>query len=72
MRLRLQPGPHTLTAAWSEGTTELVVTGSATEVRVVDLVGSGWAWGSTYRPDHGDVVEGRNRVARLRLVADLR
>lgn len=72
VRLRLQPGPHRFTAAWSEGSTELVVSGAAGEVRVVELVGSVWAWGSTYRLDHGDVSEGRNRVARLRLIADLR
>ncbi len=71
VRLRLRPGPHTFIAAWSEGTAELAVNGSAGEVRVVELVGSVWSWGSTYRLDHGDVAEGRNRVARLRLVADV-
>lgn len=71
MRLRLQSGPHRFTAAWSEGSTELVVSGAAGEVRVVELVGSVWSSGSTYRLDHGDVIKGRNRAARLRLVADV-
>lgn len=72
VRLRLQPGPHTFAATWSEGSTELVVSGAAGEVRVVELVGSVWAWGSTYRLDSGDLVEGRNRIASLRLIADVR
>ena len=71
VRMRMRPGPHTFAAAWSEGTAELAVTGSAGDVRVVELVGSVWAWGSTYRLEHGDVAEGRSRVARLRLVADV-
>lgn len=71
VRLRMRPGPHTFAAAWSEGTAELAVNGVAGDVRVVELVGSVWAWGSTYRLDHGDVAEGRHRVARLRLVADV-
>lgn len=71
VRLRMRPGPHTFTAAWDEGTSNLAVNGAAGDVRVVELVGSVWSWGSTYRLDHGDVAEGRNRVARLRLVADV-
>jgi hypothetical protein len=71
VRLRMRPGPHTFTAAWSEGTAELAVDGSAGDVRVVELVGSVWSWGSTYRLDHGDLADGRTRAARLRLVADV-
>ncbi len=71
VRLRLRPGPHTFAATWSEGTSELAVTGVAGDVQVVELAGSVWAWGSTYRLDHGDLAEGRNRAARLRLVADV-
>ena len=55
----------------SEGATDLAVTGAAGDVRVVELVGSVWAWGSTYRLDHGNLAEGRTRAARLRLVADV-
>lgn len=71
VRLRMRPGSHTITAVWSEGSTELAVTGAAGEMRVVELVGSVWAWGSTYRLEHGDAAKGRSRVSRLRLVADL-
>lgn len=71
LRLRMRRGPHTFTAAWSEGTAELAVNGAADDVRVVELVGSVWAWGSTYRFDHGDVAGGRHHVARLLLVADV-
>jgi len=71
VRLRMRPGPHTFAATWSEGATELAVTGAAGDVRVVELVGSVWAWGSTYRLDHGNLAEGRTRAARLRLVADV-
>lgn len=71
VRLRMRPGTHTFTAAWSEGSAELAVAGAAGDVRVVELVGSVWAWGSTYRLDHGDAAEGRNRISRLRLVADV-
>ena len=72
VRLRLPPGPHVFAAAWSEGSAELAVAGGAGEVRVVELVGSVWTWGSTYRLEHGDVIEGRKRVANLRLIADFR
>lgn len=71
VRLRLQPGAHKLNASWSEGTSDLLFTGAAGEVQFVELVGSVWAWGSTYRLDHCDAAEGRSRVARLRLVADV-
>ena len=71
VRMRMRPGPHTFAAAWSEGTAELAVTGAAGDVRVVELVGSVWTWGSTYRLEHGDLAEVRTRVARLRLVADV-
>ena len=71
VRMRMRPGLHTFAAAWSEGTAELAVTGEAGDVRVVELVGSVWTWGSTYRLEHGDMAEGRTRVARLRLVADV-
>lgn len=72
VRLRMRPGLHKFTAIWSEGTTELVVGGAAGELRVVELVGSVWSWGSTYRLELGDAADGRNRIARLRLIADVR
>lgn len=70
VRLRLRPGAHRLTATWSEGTSFLVITGAAREVQFVELVGSVWAWGSSYRLELGNLAESRARAARLRLVAD--
>ena len=72
VRLRVRPGPHKLTAVWSEGTTALAISGAAGEVKFVELVGSVWAWGSTYRLDIGDPADSRKRVVASRLVADVR
>lgn len=71
VRLRLRPGAHKLGATWSEGTTALEINGSAGQVQFVELVGSVWSWGSSYRLEPGDPDEGRRRAARLRMVADL-
>lgn len=72
VRLRVRPGSHQLTATWSEGTAALSIAGAAGEVKLVELVGSVWAWGSTYRLDLGDATGLRDRVAPLRMVADVR
>jgi hypothetical protein len=48
VRLRLPPGEHVLRASWSEGETRTMVRGAAGEIRVVELAGSAWAWGSRY------------------------
>lgn len=70
LRLRLRPGAHTLTAAWPEGRSTLDVAGVAGDLLFVELVGSVWADGSTFRLMPVDPVDGRQRAARLRLVAD--
>lgn len=70
VRLRLTPGEHILQASWSEGETRTVVRGAAGEIRVVELVGSVWAWGSTYEFEPGDEAS-RDRVLRIRMVADV-
>lgn len=72
VRVRVRPGAHKLTAEWSEGTTALTIAGAAGDVRFVELVGSAWVWGSTYRLEHGDPADGRRRALALRLVADVR
>jgi hypothetical protein len=70
VRLRLPPGQHVLRATWSEGDTQAMVRGGAGEIRVVELAGSVWAWGSRYGFEPGD--EGsRDRVLRARMVADI-
>ena len=69
-RWRLRPGRHRLTLAWPDGTTELEVSGSADEVLFVEVIGSAWAWGSTFRLEVGDTTDSRDRAGKLRLVAD--
>ena len=72
VRLRLRPGTHQLTATWGDGTSSLAITGAAGNLLFVELGGSVWASGGTYRLNHGDPADGRERVASLRLVADVR
>jgi hypothetical protein len=71
VRLRLKPGSHTLAADWDEGRTSIDIGGAAGEVVFVELVGSVWSWGSSYRLERGDPTESRARAAPLRLVADV-
>lgn len=71
VRLRLKPGPHKLTADWKEGSASLDLDGVAGELLFIELIGSVWAWGSTYRLERGVPAQARSRVARLRLVADV-
>jgi hypothetical protein len=47
-----------------------MVRGAAGEIRIVELVGSVWAWGSTYEFMLGDEAS-RDRVLRVRMVADV-
>jgi hypothetical protein len=70
VRLRLPPGEHVLRASWSEGDTQTMVRGAAGEIRVVELAGSAWAWGSRYGLEPGD-ESSRDRVLRARMVADI-
>jgi hypothetical protein len=70
VRLRLRPGEHVLRANWSEGEAQTVVRGAAGEIRVVELAGSVWAWGSRYGFEPGDEAS-RDRVLRARMVADI-
>ena len=71
VRLRLKPGSHTLAADWDEGSTALDVTGKAGEVVFIELIGSVWSWGSSYRLEIGDPAGSRARALGLRLVADI-
>ena len=70
VRLRLPPGEHVLRASWSEGEAQTLVRGAAGQIRIVELVGSVWAWGSTYEFMPGDEAS-RDRVLRVRMVADV-
>lgn len=71
VRLRLAPGSHTLAADWGEGRTSINFTGAPGEIVFVELVGSVWSWGSSYRLERGDPAESRARAALLRLIADV-
>ena len=71
VRLRLTPGTNKLAAAWDEGNTALEVTGKAGEVVFVELIGSVWSWGSSYRLEQGSAAASRERALGLRLVADI-
>lgn len=71
IRWRLAAGSHRLTATWPEGSVSLDLAGAAGEVVFVEVVGTVWAWGSSYRLDRGDAMESRQRAAALRLVADV-
>jgi hypothetical protein len=70
-RLRLRAGAHQLTATWEGGSAAMAIAGQPGDVRFVELIGSVWAWGSTYRLEPGDPPVSRGRVAALRLVADV-
>lgn len=71
VRLRLKPGAHKLVADWDEGRAALDITGTAGEVLFVELIGSVWSWGSSYRLESGDPGESRTRALGLRMVADV-
>ncbi|MBN8486938.1 hypothetical protein KAK06_02125 [Ideonella sp. 4Y11] len=71
VRLRLKPGAHQMVAEWDEGRAALDITGKAGEVVFVELIGSVWSWGSSYRLESGNPAESRARALGLRLVADI-
>lgn len=71
VRWRLPAGSHRLTVTWPEGSAVLDITGVAGEVVFVEVIGSVWAWGSTYRLERGEAADSRQRAAQLRLVADV-
>jgi hypothetical protein len=70
VRLMLSPGEHVLRATWARGEAQVVVSGAAGEIRFLELVGSVWAWGSTYEIEPGD-ESSRHRVLSVRMVADV-
>lgn len=70
-RWQLPAGSHRLTVTWPEGSANLDIAGAAGEVHFVEVIGSVWVWGSTYRLERGDATESRQRAAPLRLVADV-
>ena len=47
-RLRLKPGAHRLSTQWEGRAEDISVQGRAGDLRVVELVGSGWAFGTSF------------------------
>ena len=71
IRARLKPGEHRLALKWDGRSTELMVSGSAGQVRFVELAGSAWAWGSAYRWDTGSAESLQQLASSAKLIADL-
>ena len=71
VRLRLKPGSHRVLAQWEGQTVDISVVGRAGDLRVVELIGSGWAWGNSFKwkPAQFEAVLSRARSSKL--VADL-
>lgn len=69
-RWRLAPGRHSLTLTWRDGVTSLDIEGVAGDLLFVEVIGSSWPWGRTYRLAAGNAGESRGRAAGLRLVGD--
>jgi hypothetical protein len=71
VRVRARPGEHRLEFEWDGRRSTYPISGTAGDVRYVQLVGSFWSWGGTYRwLDEGDEAA-RQRAARCKLVADV-
>lgn len=71
VRWTFPAGSHRLVATWSGGATSLDVQGDAGQVLFVELIGTVWVWGSSYRMEQGDPAGSRERASGLRLVADV-
>lgn len=71
VRLRLRPGAHRLLAEWEGRSTGIEVAGQAGEVRMVELNGSGWAWGNNFDWQLARLDDVRTRAAASKLVADI-
>lgn len=71
VRIRLKPGEHRLALSWDGSSSDFVVAGAAGEVRFVELVGSVWSWGSTYRWEAGSLDAARERAIASKLIADI-
>ncbi len=69
VRLRLAPGRHQFTMTWNGVNVSTAVEGRAGEVRIVEIVGSVWAWGSSYTWEVDDEAGARKRAMTSRLIA---
>jgi hypothetical protein len=71
VRIRLKPGEHRIALSWEGTSSDIVVAGAAGEVRFVELVGSVWSWGSTYRWENSALESARERAIASKLIADI-
>ena len=71
VRLRLKPGSHRMSAQWEGRTVDIGVEGLAGDLRVIELVGSDWAWdtGFSWETAQADAV--KSRALDSKFVADL-
>ena len=71
VRVRLRPGSHQVAIEWDAARSVLPVFARAGEVLFVEVEGSVWSWGSTYRWAAPDVEGARRKALRSKLVADI-
>lgn len=71
LRLRLKPGAHRLSAQWQGQSIDASVEGRAGDLRVIELIGSGWAWGTSFRWEETQVDTVKSRAQVSKLVGDL-
>ena len=71
VRVRLLPGSHQVVIEWQGERHVKSVNARAGEVVFVEVDGSVWSWGSTYRWAEPDAEGARRRALRTKLVADI-
>ncbi len=71
VRLRLSPTQHRLSMQWDGHTSDIAVKGEAGQVQFLDLIGSGRAWGNTFRWETANPETSKRRASASKLVADL-
>lgn len=71
VRVRLQPGNHQVVIEWEGRRQVNSFTVAAGEVQFVEVDGSVWAWGSSYRWAEPDAAGAKQRASKSKLIADL-
>lgn len=71
VRVQLGAGSHQMVIEWEGKRQVKTVNVGAGEIVFVEVEGSVWAWGSTYRWAEPDAEGARRRASRSKLVADI-
>jgi len=71
VRLRLKPGAHRVSAQWEGRSIDISVEGGAGDQRVIELIGAGWAWGTSFSWEAVQAGAVKSRAQASKLVADL-